>query len=322
MVRAAGRAITSLAVIAGTLGVFGMTQAGAATSPPGNGRAIVETLATTQYGTVLVATFGPYTNVPLFELSSDTKTSFACTHTLVATFEGPLTCTGPERDFFTGRTSDEWPAFTTVGPPLAGRGVRASLLGTVYRSGIGEQVTYAGHPLYLFTPPSTPFAPAGEGFFESVLPLPAWHGVWDLVAAANGNAATGPAVVGTGTLPNGTRVLTAGEYPNAVPGGVAVTAYVFGPGTATGPACTVNCSTQWIPVLTQGAPEAVNGVSQGALGVVSTRAGWQVTYHGKPLWLYGFEAPRFGPTGPVTTGTSGNGVGALGPGGVARVVPA
>jgi len=40
----------------------------------------------------------------------------------------------------------------TKGKPVAGRGVKASLLGEVFRKGVGEQVTYAGHPLYLFDP--------------------------------------------------------------------------------------------------------------------------------------------------------------------------
>lgn len=324
MIRAVARAVTALSVAAGITGVVGAGQAGASTAATrtlGGGRAVVQALATSRYGTVLVTTFGPFAGVPLFELSSDTATAFGCGRGVVTTFEGPITCTGPESDFFGTVRNDEWPAFTTVGAPRAGRGVRASLLGTVRRHGIGDQVTYAGHPLYLFTGPSTPFAPAGEGFFESVLPLPPWHGLWNLVSAANGNPATGPAVIGTGTLPDGSRVVTAEEYPNAVPGGAAITAYAFGPGSPTGGACTVGCSTQWIPVLTQGPPQAVNGVPQGALGMVPTRSGWQVTYGGKPLWLYGFEAPQFSAAGPGTTGTVGNGAGVAGPGGVARVIP-
>lgn len=322
MLRATARAVATAAVLFGTTAVIGVTHAAAATTPPslGVGHAVVQTLTTSEYGTVLVTTFGPYSDVPLFELSSDTTSRFACTysHPLVTTFEGPLTCTGPETDFFSGVHTDEWPAFTTHGAPRAGRGVRASLLGTVYRPGIGDQVTYAGHPLYLFTPPSTPFQPIGEGFLESVLPLPDWHGLWDLVSAATGNRATGRAVIGSGTLPNGSRVVTAEEYPNV--GGAAVTVYRFGPGSQTGPTCKFGCSTQWIPVLTQGPPEAVGGVSQRALGVISTASGWQVTYHGSPLWLYSFEADQFTATGPGTTGTFGNGAGVQGPGGVAQLI--
>jgi hypothetical protein len=42
------------------------------------------------------------------------------------------------------------PAITTNGKPIAGPGVSRALLGRVYRKGVSWQVTYAGHPLYLF----------------------------------------------------------------------------------------------------------------------------------------------------------------------------
>jgi predicted lipoprotein with Yx(FWY)xxD motif len=41
-----------------------------------------------------------------------------------------------------------WPALTTTRRPVAGPGVRASLLGTIKFHGDRTQVTYAGHPLY------------------------------------------------------------------------------------------------------------------------------------------------------------------------------
>jgi predicted lipoprotein with Yx(FWY)xxD motif len=41
-----------------------------------------------------------------------------------------------------------WPALTTTSRPVAGAGVRASLLGTIKLHGDVRQVTYAGHPLY------------------------------------------------------------------------------------------------------------------------------------------------------------------------------
>lgn len=43
-----------------------------------------------------------------------------------------------------------WPPLLTKGTPDAGRGVQASLLGTIKRTNGAEQVTYKGHPLYLF----------------------------------------------------------------------------------------------------------------------------------------------------------------------------
>jgi predicted lipoprotein with Yx(FWY)xxD motif len=47
--------------------------------------------------------------------------------------------------------SQVWPSLKTSGRPTAGSGVKASLLSTS-----GGQVTYAGHPLYLYSKDSGP----------------------------------------------------------------------------------------------------------------------------------------------------------------------
>ena len=44
--------------------------------------------------------------------------------------------------------SKAWPPLLTKGAPQPGKGAKASLLGTVKRTGGGLQVTYKGHPLY------------------------------------------------------------------------------------------------------------------------------------------------------------------------------
>ena len=50
-----------------------------------------------------------------------------------------------------------WPIARTNGRPLAGPGVRGSLLGSI-RVGNVSQVTYAGHPLYSYSGDSSPGA--------------------------------------------------------------------------------------------------------------------------------------------------------------------
>ncbi|MEA2158499.1 MAG: hypothetical protein QOD66_879 [Solirubrobacteraceae bacterium] len=43
-----------------------------------------------------------------------------------------------------------WPAVTTHGRPIAGPGVRSSLVGTIRLGNGSQQVTYAGRPLYTY----------------------------------------------------------------------------------------------------------------------------------------------------------------------------
>ena len=50
----------------------------------------------------------------------------------------------------TGACAKAWPPFTVTQTPRAGRGVKASLLGTIARGGGTLQATYAGKPLYFY----------------------------------------------------------------------------------------------------------------------------------------------------------------------------
>ena len=59
-----------------------------------------------------------------------------------------------------------WPAVITGAKPRAGVGVRSSLLGVTKRADGRRQVTYAGHPLYLFSGDRKPGQTAGEGLTD------------------------------------------------------------------------------------------------------------------------------------------------------------
>ena len=56
-----------------------------------------------------------------------------------------------------------WPPLTTSAKPVAGPGVRASLLGTTKRKDGKLEVTYGGHPLYYFVTDRKPGQTTGQG---------------------------------------------------------------------------------------------------------------------------------------------------------------
>jgi len=56
-----------------------------------------------------------------------------------------------------------WPPFLTHGKPVAGPGVRASLLGTTKRKDGKLEVTYNGHPLYYWVGDHKPGQTTGQG---------------------------------------------------------------------------------------------------------------------------------------------------------------
>lgn len=286
--------------------------------------AVVDAMPSSTYGSVLIegGKYGsdPIAGYPLYEISSDANGKFGCTTTVRTGYDFaqgmalPESCTGPESAEVDNSNSVDWPAFITAGKPVAGPGVEQKLLGTVYRPGIGYQVTYGGHPLYLFDPSSHPFVPTGEGYFETTAPLLPWHGLWDLVSSQDGQPATGPATVETEALPNGKTVLAVEEFPNA--GSYAITVYSFSLDHSGRSACTGPCAVQWVPVITEGAPQGSGAVSASQLGVIRRSDGTdQVTYDGKPLYLCASE--RFVMSGlvPQVTGTDGNGNGLSGPDG-------
>lgn len=73
--------------------------------------------------------------------------------------------------------SETWPALQAHGAPKAGAGVRSSLLGTIRLRSGARQVTYAGHPLYLYSVDAGP----GE---TSYVGEHAFGGAWYALSAS------------------------------------------------------------------------------------------------------------------------------------------
>jgi predicted lipoprotein with Yx(FWY)xxD motif len=257
---------------------------------------------------MLVVGSGQYAGFTLYYITGDQPNHYACTSTIVKSLPGgPGSCTGPSND-----NKAEWPAITTKGAPIAGPGVNKALLGSVTRKGIGNQITYAGHPLYLFD--QAPGQLTGEGWDEPT--LPPWHGLW-WVMSPSGTALAWPGMLTTTTI-NSKTVLATLMLTGI--GWEAFPVYAYSGDTSSSVACTGACAVAWPPLLTQGTPSVVGSLSAANLGAVKLSDGTsQLTYAGKPLYLYANEA--IVPKGPAYV-AAGNGDGVKDGTGTFELVPA
>jgi predicted lipoprotein with Yx(FWY)xxD motif len=89
--------------------------------------------------------------------------------------------TGPS-SACSGACAHNWPPVRATGTPAVGGGAKASLIGTIKRSDGAPQVTYNGHPLYLFVGDNTANATNGQA-------VTAFGAPWFAVSPA-GNAVT------------------------------------------------------------------------------------------------------------------------------------
>lgn len=111
-----------------------------ATTAAAGAKATVKTAKSGSYGVVLVDGNGK----ALYRYTPDRKGKSVCT----------------------GQCLTYWPALVVkaTAKPVAGAGVKASLLGTIKAAHGMRQVTYAGYPLYRYKADSKPGEFAGQGF--------------------------------------------------------------------------------------------------------------------------------------------------------------
>jgi predicted lipoprotein with Yx(FWY)xxD motif len=89
-----------------------------------------------------------------------------------------------------GACATAWPPLLAASKPTAGTGLTASKLATITRSGGSRQVTYNGHPLYLFIKDKKPGDVNGQG-------VTAFGAAW-FALTPSGNQASTPASSSSG----------------------------------------------------------------------------------------------------------------------------
>jgi len=122
-------------------------------APPktANGQSATVGVANENLGNILVDSQGR----TLYLFRSDSGTKSACT----------------------GACAIDWPPLRATGKPRVGGGVTASIVASSARSDGKPQVTYNGHPLYLFSGDQKPGDTNGEG-------VNAFGGLWYALSSA------------------------------------------------------------------------------------------------------------------------------------------
>jgi predicted lipoprotein with Yx(FWY)xxD motif len=129
--------IPLIAVMAIGLTAFAAAALGGTGSQSGTSKGALVALRKTALGSILVNAGGR----TLYLFDKDTRGKSACY----------------------GDCAVYWPPLLSSAKPHAGKGVRASLLGLILRRDGKRQVTYAGHPLYLFVTDTKAGQTTGQG---------------------------------------------------------------------------------------------------------------------------------------------------------------
>jgi predicted lipoprotein with Yx(FWY)xxD motif len=91
----------------------------------------------------------------------------------------------------TGACATAWPPLLATAKPTAGTGLTASKLATITRSDGTQQVTYNGHPVYLFIKDKKPGQTTGQG-------VTAFGAAWYALTPAGNQISTQPTTSGGG----------------------------------------------------------------------------------------------------------------------------
>lgn len=261
------KGVTSAAVAALALTALSAQAPATASSPASPGAVVISSGGSGVFGAGRVLVDG--SGFSLYDDSGDGLQALAgCLPTNVS--PTGVTCTSV------------WQPVLATGPLVATSGVIASQLGTKDRPGIGTQVTYAGEPLYRFVRDTAPGQISGQD-------VTAFRGIFRLVSMHGGPAAD-RASVDLRLSANG-PVLETPAAANTRP------VYVLSADPQGMTSCTGGCAAIWPPVLTNRPAVAGSGVDRSGLGLLTRPDGTlQVTYFGKPLYMFAFDLAAGSPS--------------------------
>jgi predicted lipoprotein with Yx(FWY)xxD motif len=183
-----------------------------------------------------------------------------------------------------------WPPLLSQQQPIAGYHVKSSGLGLIRRSDGTQQVTYFGHPVYMFAYDLGAAAASGLANGEYYVDEQA-HGVWYLTAP---DATPYAGSLSIDKMSSSMGSILAVNPPSSY-ASRPFAVYAYSSDTSTKSTCTGTCARFWPPVLVSGTPTAAknSGVDGSKLGTIKRADGTvQATYYGHPLYFFAFGQPN------------------------------
>ena len=164
---ASGVIVALAGLILAACGSSGGSSSTASVQPPKNNAGTPATVGvtSTSLGNILVDAQGR----TLYLFQKDTGTTSTCT----------------------GACATNWPPLIAPAAPTTGSGANASLLGTTMRAQGKTQVTYNGHPVYLYSGDHNPGDTNGEGVVAFGASWFALSGSGTQVTGSSSNAGSG-----------------------------------------------------------------------------------------------------------------------------------
>jgi predicted lipoprotein with Yx(FWY)xxD motif len=174
-----------------------------------------------------------------------------------------------------GVCASAWPKVMSKGKPDPGKDIKGKHL----KRNAKGQVTYYGHPLYYFASDTAPGKITGEGLVHFFVVSTSGKVIKKPIKKTKPTTGpTGPAEVTTGMVGK-VEVLTTKTGR---------TLYALdSPTEASKLYCKGACLTNWLPLLTKGAPTAGGDADAGMLATITRSGlGTQVTYNGLPVYSF------------------------------------
>ncbi len=173
-----------------------------------------------------------------------------------------------------------WPPLLTLGKPIAGTGVDASLLGSTALSDGRMIVTYNKMPLYYFIKDAKPGDVTGEGVQNS------WYVVNPQGMTVTAPPTT-PTVAAAAFQEPTINIVSNPNLGQILDDGQGQTLYVYSKDSPDKSTCVGKCASLWPPLLTEGHPIAGAGVDGSLLSTAPLTDGQMVvTYNKMPLYTW------------------------------------